>query len=95
MEALTKSSDAKWHAASITFFGKTGKNGEAGNCTAEDYTKPTVPLARLNESGPQMVAAMRAMEPSGLAPLIAALTGVNLYAMAEKQQDPAREAAVH
>lgn len=94
MQALTTSSDAKWHAASITFFGKTGEYGEAGNCAAEDYTKPTIPLAMLNENGSQIVTAMRAMEPSGFAPLVPALTGVYKYAMAEKQKDPVREKVV-
>ncbi|HEY5958380.1 MAG TPA: vWA domain-containing protein [Polyangiaceae bacterium] len=94
MEGLATDPTAAELGASITFFNLNGGSDVAGNCDAQAYATPVVPLGLLGVTGPQIVAAMRALKPSGLTPTVPALTGAFLYAMAEKKKDPTREKVV-
>lgn len=94
MQALATSEKAQDLGASITFFSLNGGRDAATNCTAADYAKPIVPLGLLRDTGSQIVDAMAAVSPSGLTPIVPALTGVYQYAMAEKKKDSTREKVV-
>jgi hypothetical protein len=92
MEALATSKDAADIGASITFFSVNGAEDE--QCDPSSYQKPIVPLGPLSETGPDIVAKMRATTPGGLTPTEPALQGALTYAMQEKAANPEREKVV-
>jgi hypothetical protein len=94
IEALAATEQAKSVNVAATFFGRTGDSDDALNCNSTDYAIPDIALGLLSDTGPAMVAAMQAMTPAGLAPIVPALTGAYRYAMAEQQQEPTRPKAV-
>jgi hypothetical protein len=91
MSALATAPKAAQIGASITFFSINGGSNDSPNCDANQYATPVVPLALMPVAGPQIVAAMQALTPSGLTPTVPALTGAFRYAMSEKQKDATRE----
>ncbi len=94
MQGLAGNPDAANIGASITFFSINGGSADNPNCDANLYATPIVPLGLLSETGAPIVAAMAALKPAGLTPIVPALTGAFKYAMAEKQKDPTREKVV-
>lgn len=94
MKALAESPDASTIGASISFFNLDGGGNETPNCVASNYETPVVDLGLLPVTGPQIVAKMEALTPSGLTPTVPALEGTFRYAMKLKDADPVREKVV-
>lgn len=94
MKALAESPDASTIGASISFFNLDGGGASDPNCVASNYETPVVPLGLLPETGPEIVAKMEALTPSGLTPTVPALEGTFRYAMKLKDADPVREKVV-
>jgi hypothetical protein len=94
MRDLAGASNADKIGASITFFTLNGGADAETNCDASKYETPVVPMGMLTTTGPEIVAAMEKLTPSGLTPTEPALQGALQYAMALKRADPTREKVV-
>lgn len=66
--------------AGIVFVNAHGTGREELECNVEDYATPVVPMQPMAVAGPQIIAEMENLQPSGMTPLVPAVTGAMQYA---------------
>jgi hypothetical protein len=94
VQSFTESPGAAEIRAGIGFFSLSGAGDDAQDCNAEAYAEPNVPIGRISDVGPDLVAAMNDMTPGGLTPTVPALRGAISYARSWAQDNPGRATMV-
>jgi hypothetical protein len=94
MEAFVETNADQDVRAGIGFFGVTGGSDDAIDCNQSKYAVPTVEIGALADVGPDLVAAMAAMQPGGLTPGGPALAGALEHASDWAKDNVGRATAV-
>ncbi len=76
--------------AGIVFENAHGTADPEVECNPNDYAIPTVDMGPIGETGPEMVAAMEAIQPAGMTPLVPAVEGAMRIAKSWQEEHPER-----
>lgn len=94
MQQLAQAPEAAGLQAGIAFYSISGAGNDNVDCNASAYATPPVPIGRLGDIGPNIVAAINAKSPGGLTPILPAMQGAITYAKQWAQAHPDRAAAI-